>query len=481
MAEGMSGAAISGKARASAEKRGVALVSVGAACVMTALKLAVGLMTGSLGVLSDAAHSALDLAGSALTFLSVMVSDRPADWNHPYGHAKVENISAFVETGLMAVSALWISSEAIRRIFFHPVALRFSVWPFLVLGTSIVVDLWRSRRLRSVAQRTGSDALAADALHFASDIWASVAVLLGLSAAWLGRMEHIAWLRYADPAAALIVSGMILAFGWRLAWRAVGALTDAISPELHTQVLDAVHGVKGVLGVDQARVRRSGSSYFADVTLSLPRKLTFQRTEALVRDATGAVERVLPGADVVIRTVPRETVAESVFDKVRGVAARHNAVVHDVSVEAFADGLHVEQHIEVSETMTLLDGHRFVHGLEEEIRREVPQVHSVLTHIESEPATIEAPIRVEQDRRISSALREAASEMPEVVDIHEILVDRVGERLHVTCHCTLPDAMEMRKVHESITGLENRFKLRCPEVDRVLIHPEPASDNRHRQ
>lgn len=477
----MSSAAIPGGGQASAEKRGVALVSVGAACVMTGLKLAVGLLTGSLGVLSDAAHSGLDLAGSALTLLSVRVADRPADWNHPYGHAKVENVSAFIETGLMAASAVWITGEAVRRIFFHPVALRYSVWPFLVLGASIGVDLWRSRRLRAVARRTHSEALEADALHFASDIWASVAVLAGLCASWVGRAEHVPWLRYADPAAAIVVSAMILVFGWRLAWRAVGALTDAVSPELHTQMLVEVGSVEGVLGVDQARVRRSGSSYFADVTLGLPRKLTFERTESLVKEATEAVQRVLPRADVVIRTVPRPTVAESVFDKVRGVAARHNAVLHDVSVESFADGLHVEQHIEVAETMTLLEGHRFVHGLEEEIRSEVPQVHSVLTHIESEPATIEAPVRIERDRRIEERLREAARGMPEVVDIHEVLVDRVGERLHVTCHCTLPDAMEMRRVHESITELENRFKLKCPEVDRVLIHPEPASDNQHRQ
>lgn len=477
----MTSAAIPGGARASAEKRWAALVSVAAACVMTALKLSVGLLTGSLGVLSDAAHSALDLAGSALTFLSVRVADRPADRNHPYGHAKIENISAFVETGLMAASALWITAEAVRRIFFHPVRLRYSAWPFLVLAASIVTDLWRSRRLHSVARRTGSEALEADALHFASDIWASVAVLVGLAAAWIGRTQGIPWLRYADPAAALIVSGMILVFGWRLAWRAVGALTDAISPELHTRVTEAVRGVDGVLGIDQARVRRSGSSYFADVTLSLPRQMTFQRTETLVRQATSAVQRVLPQADVVIRTVPRSTVAESVFDKVRAVAARNNALLHDVSIESFADGLHVEQHIEVHEDMALVDAHRFVHSLEEEIRRELPQVGSVLTHIESEPATIEAPIRVAQDRHIEQRLREAAAEVPGVVDIHEVLVDRVGERLHVTCHCTLPDAMEMRRVHESITALENRFKLRCPEVDRVLIHPEPASDNRHRQ
>ncbi len=274
---------------------------------------------------------------------------------------------------------------------------------------------------------------------------------------------------------------MILIFGWRLAWRAVGALTDAISPELHTRLIQEVARTPGVLGIDQARVRRSGSAYFADVTLSLPRQLTFQRTEELVVEATEAVQRVLPEADVVIHTVPRSTVAESLFDKVKGVAARNNVLLHDVSIEAFADGLHVEQHIEVKETMTLLEAHQFVHGLEQQIRDELPQVRSVLTHIESEPATIEAPVRVEQDRRIEQQLRDSAANVPEVVDIHEVSVDRVGEHLHVTCHCTLPDAMEMRRVHELITELEHRFKLDSPEVDRVLIHPEPASDNQHWQ
>ena len=477
----MSSAAIPGSSQARAEKRSVTLVSVASALTMTALKATVGLLTGSLGVLSDAAHSALDLIGATLTFLSVRVSDRPADWDHPYGHAKVENISAFVETGLMAASAVWIAGEAISRMFFHPVALRYSIWPFVVMGASIVVDLWRSRRLSKVARRYRSEALEADALHFASDIWTSVAVIVGLCASWLGTVEHVAWLRYADPAAALVVSAMILILGWRLAWRAVGALTDAVSPELHTKMLEEVRRTHGVLSIDQARVRRSGSAYFADVTLSLPRQLTFQRTEELVRDATAAVQRVLPDADVVIHTVPRSTVAESLFDKVRAVAARNNVLLHDVSIESFADGLHVEQHIEVKETMPLLEAHRFVHGLEEQIRRELPQVDSVLTHIESEPATIEAPVRIEQDRRIEERLRDAAVNVPDVVDIHEVNVDRVGEHLHVTCHCTLPDAMDMRRVHETITELEQRFKLDCPEVDRVLIHPEPASDNQHRQ
>lgn len=454
------------------------LVSVASALAMTALKATVGLLTGSLGVLSDAAHSALDLIGATLTFLSVRVSDRPADWDHPYGHAKVENISAFVETGLMAASAVWIAGEAISRIFFHPVALRYSIWPFVVMGASIVVDLWRSRRLSKVARRYRSEALEADALHFASDIWTSVAVIVGLCASWLGTVERVAWLRYADPAAALVVSAMILILGWRLAWRAVAALTDAVSPELHTKMLEEVRRTHGVLNIDQARVRRSGNAYFADVTLSLPRQLTFQRTEELVREATAAVQRVLPDADVVIHTVPRSTVAESLFDKVRAVAARNNVSVHELSVQSHRGRLRVELHVELDETLSLLEAHNFVSAMEAEILRETPEIDAVLSHIESEPATIEQPDEVDaEDRKIEYAVQHAARLFPEILDVHEIKVGRNGEHIHVSCHCTLPDDLSMQKVHLVITGLEDRFRVECPEVYRMTIHPEPATDN----
>src|SRR5215469_12251988 len=171
-------------AESSAEKRRVSLHSMLAAGTMTGLKLAAGILSGSLGVLSDAAHSGLDLAGAALTFFSVRVSDKPADEDHTYGHGKVENLSAFFEAGLMAVSCAWIIWEGIQRIRHNTFALRYSLWPVLVLVSSIAVDFWRSRELRRVAEQTGSPALATDAFHFASDILASVAFLAGLLATW---------------------------------------------------------------------------------------------------------------------------------------------------------------------------------------------------------------------------------------------------------------------------------------------------------
>jgi divalent metal cation (Fe/Co/Zn/Cd) transporter len=164
---------------------------------------------------------------------------------------------------------------------------------------------------------------------------------------------------------------------------------------------------------------------------------------------------------------------------VRAVAARNNVVLHDVSIQSFDGKLRVEQHVEVAEKMTLHEAHTFVRSIEEEIREELPQVEKVLTHIESEPATIERPSTDVRDRSIENHLRRAASLLPEIIDIHEVVVGRIGDKIQVSCHCTLPDGMEMKRVHEVITDLEDRFKLECPEVYRVLIHPEPATDNHH--
>jgi cation diffusion facilitator family transporter len=455
-------------AEASRQKQRVALRSMLAAAVMTLLKLAAGIVSGSLGVLSDAAHSGLDLVSSALTYFSVQVSDKPADEDHTYGHGKIENLSAFGEALLMAVSCVWIIWEALHH----------SLWPVLVLVMSIGVDYWRSRQLRLVARRTGSAALATDAFHFASDIWATVAVLVGLGLSWIGLHYAVPWLRYADPFAAVVVSLMILRLVVHLGRETVAVLVDEVPAETRRHLVDEVARVEGVLAVEQARVRRSGGSYFADLTLALPRRSTFEHTDELVQAATEAAHRALPKADVVIHTVPREPRTETIFDRVRAVAARNNVSVHELSVQSVQGRLRVEQHVELDENMTLLSAHEFVTAMEAEILHTTPEIDAVLTHIESEPATIERPeLTMELDRTIEQALRSAAKHFPEIVDVHQIQVGRSSEHISMSCHCTLPDALPMLRVHEIITGLEDRFKLACPEVYRVTIHPEPMTDN----
>jgi cation diffusion facilitator family transporter len=467
-------------------KRSAALFSVLAAFGVTLLKLLTGLFTGSLGMLSEAAHSGIDLIAAGITLFSVQVSDRPADADHTYGHGKIESLSAAIESVLMLASCVWILTEAIQRIAFRQhLTLKFSIWPFLVLLLSITVDYTRSRKLHLIANETKSEALAADAIHFRTDIWSSCAVLLGLAATYAGERWHIPALELADPIAAILVAAIILHVTWNLARRTVDALTDATPPETRAQTRDMMRelaNIDGVLSVDRVRTRRSGPSYFADVTLGMPRNLTFQRSEQITMAATAAVQRHLPGADVVVHSIPTASLAETVHDRIRAVASRSNLAIHDVSVQEFNHTLHVEQHLEVDENMPLRAAHALVTQLESEIRREVPQISNILTHIESEPATIERPASLERDRQLEVRLRRVAATFPEILDIHEVFVTRThhsgADRIQVNCHCTLPDDLPMSRVHEIITALEDAFKLEDPEVSRLLIHPEPATDNR---
>src|ERR1700733_6934457 len=209
------------------EKRAVAGNSALAALLITSGKVVVGITTGSLGILSEAAHSALDLVAALLTYLSVGVSVKPADADHQYGHGKVENFSAFVETGLLLVTCIWVIYEAIVRLFFRRVEVEPSIWAFAVMLISMAVDWWRSRALGRIATKYESQALEADALHFATDIWSSGVVVLGLALILLGHVYHLDWLRVADPIAALFVGGVIVSVSWRLARRTVDALLDA--------------------------------------------------------------------------------------------------------------------------------------------------------------------------------------------------------------------------------------------------------------
>src|SRR5205823_8843840 len=182
-----------------AEKRSAAGTSVWAAVVITGLKIVVGITTGSLGILSEAAHSGLDLVAAVLTFFSVRVSDKPADAEHQYGHGKVENFSAFLETGLLLLTCVWIIFEAMRRLFFHHVEIEPTLPAFLVMFVSIGVDMWRSRALRRVAEKYDSQALEADALHFSTDVWSSSVVVVGLAVVLAGRKLQVPALSTADP------------------------------------------------------------------------------------------------------------------------------------------------------------------------------------------------------------------------------------------------------------------------------------------
>ncbi|HET7184553.1 MAG TPA: cation-efflux pump [Terriglobales bacterium] len=461
-----------------AEKRTVAQNSVYAAIGITVLKSIVGISTGSLGILSEAAHSGLDLMAAIITLMSVRVSDKPADAEHQYGHGKVENFSAFIETGLLLLTCVWIVYEAIKRLFFHHVEIEPSLAAFLVMFVSIGVDAWRSRRLKRIAEKWDSQALQADALHFATDVWSSAVVILGLALVLTGRKLGVAWLADADPIAALVVACVVVYVSWRLARQTIDALLDAAPANVRARIIDQVQSVDGVLEVDRARIRRAGNRYFADLEIGMHRNVTFLKSEQLGKRVTEAVHRVLPDADVVVHSVPRARGEENIFERIRAVAAHANLNVHDISVQDLAGRLHVEQHLELDERLSLKEAHDEVTVLEAEIRREVPEISSILTHIESEPATIEEGSEIARDKRLEQAVRQIARHISEVVDVHEIVVKKVREKLYLSCHCTLPDSLPLSRVHDIQTELEIRLKQEAPELFRVLIHPEPVTDNR---
>ncbi len=460
------------------EKKNVALHSIVAAVVITALKVVVGIATGSLGILSEAAHSALDLIAAAITYFSVRVSDKPADADHQYGHGKIESFSAFLETGLLLLTCIWIVYEAGKRLFFRSVEIEPTVWAFTVMGISIVVDVWRSRRLGRVADKYDSQALQADALHFSTDIWSSAVVVLGLVLVLLGRWYSLPWLTNADPIAALVVACIVVYVSSRLGRQTVDALLDAAPKGIRGRIIGEVYRVNGVLDVDRVRIRRAGSRYFADVAVAMSRNVTFQKSEQVANEVATRIRKLLPDSDVVVNAVARASRQESVFDRVRAVATRNNLNVHDISVQDIAGKLHVEQHVELDERLSLKEAHDRVTRLESEMKQEVREISSILTHIESEPATIETsdgPLRVPT---VEQRLQAVTEGFPEVVDMHDLTFKRVGGRLYLSLHITMQDDLPLSRVHDIQTAVEGRFRQEVPELFRVLIHPEPQTDNR---
>lgn len=466
--------------RMRAEKRSVARNSVFASVGITLFKVVVGVSTGSLGILSEAAHSGLDMIAAIITLLSVQVSDKPADADHQYGHGKFENFSAFLETGLLLLTCVWIIYEAIRRLFLHKgPEVEPSVAAFVVMFFSIAVDWWRSHKLKKIAVRYDSQALTADALHFSTDIWSSAVVIAGLALVETARRLDIAWLRAADPVSALCVAGVVVYVSSRLGRQTIDALLDAAPAEVRAQIMTAVSGVNGVLEIDRIRTRRAGNKYFVDVSIGLARTVTFQRSEQLAADVTRAVQTVLPEADVMVHTLSRAARSENLFDRVRAVATRNNLNVHDISVQDFGRGqLHVEQHLELDEKLSLLEAHNQVTQLEAEMRADIPEITTILTHIESEPATIEPVDKVNGNASLERRLNKIAKEFyPEVIDVHDVRLRRVRNRVYISCHCTMQDTLPLARVHELSTALEIRFKQVSPNLFRVLIHTEPLTDN----
>jgi cation diffusion facilitator family transporter len=290
------------------EKQRAALTSVAAAVTLTVFKLAVGIMTNSLGILSEAAHSGLDLLAALVTFLAVRVSDKPADDQHHYGHGKIENLSALFETLLLLATCGWIIWEAVERLFYKPSVVDASIWAFLVMLISIVVDISRSRMLYRAAEKFKSQALEADALHFSTDIWSSMVVIVGLVGVLIGgKFPALKFLHNADAVAALGVAIIVVWISLQLGKRTVQALLDGAPLGLMDKIKVCVETVPGVTDCHNIRVRTSGPRYFVDVHVLLDGKQTLDEAHRLTDHIESCIRELMPGSDVTVHPEPIET------------------------------------------------------------------------------------------------------------------------------------------------------------------------------
>jgi cation diffusion facilitator family transporter len=287
------------------EKRSAALGSLLAAVGLTSMKIVVGLLTGSLGILAEAAHSGLDLVAAAMTYIAVRISGKPADRTHLYGHGKVENLSALLETLLLFITCGWIIYEATHRLFFHKVEVEVTFWSFAVMTTSIAIDVSRSRVLSRIAKKYNSQALEADALHFETDVWSSAVVIVGLAFVKLGEWAPpLGWLRNADAVAALGVSALVIWVCWRLGTRTVDALVDSAPAGLEERILAAVSAVPGVQNCHNIRARYSGPRLFIDLHVLVDGQQTLFQAHALTETIEGAIQQIVPDADVTVHPEP---------------------------------------------------------------------------------------------------------------------------------------------------------------------------------
>jgi len=451
------------------EKKSIALSSVMAGLALTGMKLIVGLSTNSLGILSEAAHSGLDLLAALITFIAVSVSDKPADKDHQYGHGKMENISALFETILLIVTCGWIIWEGIDRLITRSAHVEATVWSFGVVAVSIAVDFSRSRALKRVAKKYRSQALEADALHFSSDIWSSLTVLAGLIFVSFGYTS-------LDAVAALAVAAMVLGVSYRLGRRTIDALMDRVPDGLAEQIEEKIKAVDGVQEVRLLRVRMSGSKAFVDATVGLRRTMPFEQAHHIIDEIERAIQAVHPQVDVTVHPEPIQTQDESVLDRVRMIVIEKGLPPpHNLEVHRSGGGYFIDFDVEYKKGNTFVEAHMLASEIEDQIRKEIASVEKVTIHLEEYLADPGEPMHATRDERaLCSAIEKLVLRDRRVLACADISVLRHASEYHVTLTCRLDSGKTLEEVHQIVAEVETKLYQVFGQVRRFTIHAEPV-------
>jgi cation diffusion facilitator family transporter len=455
-------------------KHGAALASIGSGALLTILKLAVGIATGSLAILAEAAHSALDLIAAAITYVVVRIADLPPDENHPYGHARAENLGALAETVLLVVTAALVLRESFIRIFIAPEQPHVNGWTFAVLIVSLVVDWRRARALGKAAQQFKSQALAADAAHFSNDMLSAAVVLASMSVLAIAQPLALlpTWLLLRlDALAAIVVALIALWVSWTMGRRAIRALMDDIPADLSRRLVRQVAALPSVVPDSvQMRTRFVGEQPYVEVTLGTPRGATLEEAHQLTETVEAVICEELAGAQVLVHVEPARTASEPYTTAVYAAAHRLGMHVHNLDVYQLADSVRVDVDLELPTDLTLGEAHTSSERLEQAIRTELGDSTTVLVHLEPRrdhvrPAVRYGPLN-EQVRKVVAQLAAANT----IAQVETLLTD---EGTIVTLRCAFPPETPLSEVHNAMAHLERDLRRAVPDVVRVQIDPEP--------
>jgi cation diffusion facilitator family transporter len=460
-----------GLAKSRAKQR-VATASVVASGGIATLKLIVGALTGSLGLLAEGAHSLFDLVSTMITFLVIGIAAVPPDADHPYGHERAENLGALAGMALLAATALFILYHAFEKIFFSPAAPQVNVWSFGVLAIALIVDLYRVRALRKASKDYGSQALASDAEHFTNDMLGTVAVLAGLLVVLLSRSLTLPdWLvSRADAFAATIVACVALRSAWRLGTEAIRALMGDVPIALTERLKQRVESLDGVVkGSTELRTHFVGPRPYVDVTLGTPRGGSLESAHLLTEVVEKAIRAELAGAQATVHVEPKAIPHEGPAASLRAVADRLGLRVHNVNIYLIGDETRIDLDLELPDSLSLAQAHKHSEDLEYALRHELSDRVRMAVHLEPRSDKLRPA-----ERRSSSTrkVRAVLSKLPQAANtrVRDALV--TDEGLVVTLEREFPGEMSLRETHEAMTELERDLKLRVPDIVRVHVDPE---------
>lgn len=437
-------------------------VFIGVALVLG--KLVVGLLTGSLGILSEAVHSIFDLAASTFTLVAVRTARKPADREHPYGHGRAENLAAFAEGTLLMITAVGIAFEAIRRLTTGGPQVNPAVYAFALLIGTLLIETGRAVVLRRVGRLASSEAMLADATDRVADVLATVGVLAGL----VGIRMGFTW---ADSAAALLVAGIIFRAAARVAWRSGDILIDRSAGDAETKLRGAMEDVDGVREVRSVRVRRSGPNLIGDASIATRRMLSVEAAGALADEIKRKARSVLPTLDLSV-LVEGQALQGDLVERIHAAAARNGGVrdLHNVTVEREADGsLHLTMHAKLPGDMTLAKASQASGALEETLRAELPNANRIDIHLEPmEPRVVSGVDVTARFAQLASRMREIVESHPEVKRCVDVELSDRHQRIHAHVVAEVDGAISLEQAHRIETELEERIRRALPEVHEVV-------------